>query len=58
MAPLPDARLDNVLCVETSPVWIDFVISILPPVTCVREKFNEYNASRVVDRYEKVSIVL
>ena len=57
MAPLPDARLDNV-CVEMSPVWIDFVVSILPPATCVREKFNGYNASRVVERYEKVSIGL
>lgn len=55
-----DARLDNVVCVEEKPVWIDFADSILSPATpmvqtqddemetlkaCVRRQFNGYNAS-------------
>lgn len=53
-----DARLDNVVCVDGRPVWVDFADSILSPAmartkddelerlkACVTEKFNGYNAS-------------
>ena len=55
-----DARLENVVCVNEKPVWIDFADSIFSPAipmttkkdmeleglkACVEEKFNGYKAS-------------
>ena len=55
-----DARLENVVCVDGKPVWVDFADSIFSPAApmartkndelerlkaCVIEKFNGYSAS-------------
>jgi tRNA A-37 threonylcarbamoyl transferase component Bud32 len=52
-----DARLENVVCVDARPVWIDFADSIFSPAmertkreeletlkACISKKFNGYNA--------------